>query len=52
MDSTLAMKAGDDWVITTPEALQATAAGGAVAPADLLTVRCGLLKDGSFIDAL
>uniref|UniRef100_A0A383VBF3 Right handed beta helix domain-containing protein n=1 Tax=Tetradesmus obliquus TaxID=3088 RepID=A0A383VBF3_TETOB len=49
VDEALAVGPGEAWALSTAAGLQAVADGAALAPADLLPVRCSALQNGSFI---
>ncbi|WIA09253.1 hypothetical protein OEZ85_008661 [Tetradesmus obliquus] len=49
VDEALAVGPGEAWALSTAAGLQAAADGAALAPADLLPVRCSALRNGSFI---
>ncbi|WIA29338.1 hypothetical protein OEZ86_011843 [Tetradesmus obliquus] len=49
VDEALAVGPGEAWALSTAAGLQAAAGGAALAPADLLPVRCSALRNGSLI---
>jgi hypothetical protein len=49
VDEVLTLGPDEAWVLATPAGLQAAADGAALAPSELLQVKCSTLEDGSFI---